>query len=192
MVVPIDDWNLLVPRASCGSMPVASNIGTVSNVTIRNAVNSVNSIMQLPGQTPDGQYVGTSLLLLSPGVLPGAVVTAAVPGNPDALPNTMFDSMSQAGQVARLRLMQLRTGGGTAAPAAGGGGIGMGSSASDDRGSYECSLTQVTPSTEAVSEPLAIGAGINGGTFAGGALAGTREISLPRKVPSRGCSPELL
>ena len=30
MVVPIDDWNLLVPRASCGSMPVASNIGTVS------------------------------------------------------------------------------------------------------------------------------------------------------------------
>jgi uncharacterized protein YhjY with autotransporter beta-barrel domain len=165
-----------------GGGSTSTNIGTVSNVTIRNAVNSVNSIMQLPGQTPDGQYVGTSLLLLSPGVLPGAVVTAAVPGNPDALPNTMFDSMSQAGQVARLRLMQLRTGGGTAAPAAGGGGIGMGSSASDDRGSYECSLTQVTPSTEAVSEPLAIGAGINGGSPQSGARVWARGYGFSSSV----------
>lgn len=166
--------------AGGGSTP--TNIGTVSNVTIRNAVNSVNSIMQLPGQTPDGQYVGTSLLLLSPRVLPGAVVTAAVPGNPDALPNTMFDSMSQAGQVARLRLMQLRTGGGTAAPAASAGAIGMGSSASEDTGSYECSLTQVTPSTEVVTEPLAIGAGINGGSPQSGARVWARGYGFSSSV----------
>ena len=58
----------------------------------------------------------------------------------------------------------------------------MGSSASDDRGSYECSLTQVTPSTEAVSEPLAIGAGINGGSPQSGARVWARGYGFSSSV----------
>jgi uncharacterized protein with beta-barrel porin domain len=165
-----------------GGGSTSTNIGTVSNVTIRNAVDSVNSIMQLPGQTPDGQYVGTSLLLLSPSVLPGAVVTAAVPGNPDALPNTMFDSMSQAGQVARLRLMQLRDGGMGDAAARVGGGVGAGASGANDTGSYQCSLTQATPSADVVSQPLAIGAGINGGSPQSGARVWARGYGFSSSV----------
>ena len=46
--------------------------------------------------------MGATLLLLAPQILPGAIVTAAVAANPDALPNTTFNGMSQAGQVAKL------------------------------------------------------------------------------------------
>ncbi|MEY4826715.1 MAG: hypothetical protein RLZZ288_266, partial [Planctomycetota bacterium] len=88
-----------------------TNIGSVNNTQLVNAVNQINATNQRPAQTSDAQYVGATLLLLSPLVLPGAIVTAAVAANPDALPNTTFNSMSQAGQVAKLRLMELRDGG---------------------------------------------------------------------------------
>ena len=147
-----------------------TNIGTVSNPQLVNAVNQINATNQRPAQTSDAQYVGATLLLLSPQVLPGAIVTAAVAANPDALPNTTFNSMSQAGQVAKLRLMELRDGGiGNAAARANGQDTFQSSDNPDDGDFRTCALDQLSPGGDTVMQPLAVNAGINGASPQDGA-----------------------
>ena len=160
-----------------------TNIGTVNNTQLTSAVTQISSIVHRTGQPTDAQYVGSTLLLLSPQVLPGAVVTAAVPANPDALPNTTFNSMSQAGQVARLRLLQLREGGlgDAAARATGGDSLGAPSAAADT-GSYACSIVEQSPGSDAVSQQLAVDAGINGASPREGARLWARGYGFYEDV----------
>lgn len=153
-----------------------TNIGTVANSSLVNAVQQLNSIGQQPGQTADGHYVVTSLLLLSPDVLPGAVVTAAVAANPDALPNTTFDSMSQAGRVAKLRLMDLRR-------ANAGASAWGGQSSSQQYPQYaSAGPIQGAASGDVVSQPLAIGAGLNGASPAEGSRFWARGYGFESTV----------
>jgi len=147
-----------------------TNIGTVSNPQLVNAVNQINATNLRPAQTSDAQYVGATLLLLSPQVLPGAIVTAAVAANPDALPNTTFNSMSQAGQVAKLRLMELRDGGiGNAAARANGQDTFQPSDNPDDGDFRTCALDQLSPGADTATQSLAVNAGINGASPQDGA-----------------------
>jgi hypothetical protein len=153
-----------------------TNIGTVNNSSLVNAVQQLNSIGQQPGQTADGHYVVSSLLLLSPDVLPGAVVTAAVAANPDALPNTTFDSMSQAGRVAKLRLMDLRR-------ADAGAAAWDGPSSTQQYPQYaSAGPMQDAAAGDVVSQPLAIGAGLNGASPAEGSRFWARGYGFESTV----------
>jgi uncharacterized protein YhjY with autotransporter beta-barrel domain len=160
-----------------------TNIGLVKNPTLVNAVNQISAIAQRPGQTPDSQYVGTALLLLSPKVLPGAVVTAAVAANPDALPNTTFNSMSQAGDVARLRLMEIRDGAiGRAAARAQGADAGSTWASDGDFDSRTCARSALQSTADVVSQPLAVDAGINGASPRDGMRAWARGYGFYESV----------
>jgi outer membrane autotransporter protein len=142
-----------------------TNIGTVSNPQLVSAVNQINSINQGAAQSADARYVGTTLLLLTPELLPGAIVTAAVAANPDALPNTTFNSMSQAGRVAKLRLMELRDDGiGRASAHANGQETFRASGDPDEFENRTCARDQLSPAADTVNQPMAVDAGINGAT----------------------------
>jgi uncharacterized protein YhjY with autotransporter beta-barrel domain len=158
-----------------------TNIGTVNNTNLVTSVNQLNTLVNAPTQTADGRFVGTSLLLLTPAVLPGAVVTAAVPANPNALPNTTFNAMTQAGQVAKLRLMQLRDGGPGAAAV-------QSASGSLDRDAYgdadyrTLSQGGVAEQGSVVSDPLAIDAAINGASPSSGSRGWARGFGFYESV----------
>ncbi|NBV62954.1 MAG: autotransporter outer membrane beta-barrel domain-containing protein [Planctomycetes bacterium] len=160
-----------------------TNIGSVNNTQLVSAVNQINAINQRPTQTSDAQYVGATLLLLTPQVLPGAIVTAAVAANPDALPNTTFNSMSQAGQVAKLRLMELRDGGiGNAAARANGQDTFQPSDNPDDGDFRTCALDQLSPGGDTAMQPLAVNAGINGASPQDGARVWGRGYGFYENV----------
>ena len=158
-----------------------TNIGTVNNSSLFTSVNQLNALVNAPGQTADGRFVGTSLLLLTPAVLPGAVVTAAVPANPNALPNTTFNAMTQAGQVAKLRLMQLRDAGpGAAAVQSASGSLDR--DASGDADYRTLSQGGVAEQGSVVSDPLAIDAAINGASPSSGSRGWARGFGFYESV----------
>jgi hypothetical protein len=160
-----------------------TNIGSVSNIQLVSAVNQINTVNQRPAQTSDAQYVGATLLLLSPEILPGAIVTAAVAANPDALPNTTFNGMSQAGQVAKLRMMELRDGGiGNAAARANGQDTFEPSGNPDEMEFRTCALDQLSPGADTVTQSLGVNAGINGASPQDGARVWGRGYGFYENV----------
>ena len=170
------------PNASItGPGTTQTNIGTVNNTNLVTSVNQLNTLVNAPTQTADGRFVGTSLLLLTPAVLPGAVVTAAVPANPNALPNTTFNAMTQAGQVAKLRLMQLRDAGpGAAAVQSASGSLDR--DASGDADYRTLSQGGVAEQGSVVSDPLAIDAAINGASPSSGSRGWARGFGFYESV----------
>lgn len=158
-----------------------TNIGTVNNTNLETSVNQLNSLVNSAGQSADGRFVGTSLLLLTPAVLPGAVVTATVPANPDALPNTTFNAMTQAGQVAKLRLMQLRDGGAGAASAQSASGS-LGRDALADADYRTLSQGGVAEQGSVVNDPLAIDAAVNGASPSSGSRGWARGFGFYESV----------
>ena len=160
-----------------------TNIGSVNNTQLQSAVNQISTINQGPAQTPDAQYVGATLLLLAPQILPGAIVTAAVAANPDALPNTTFNGMSQAGQVAKLRMMELRDGGiGNAAARANGQDTFEPLGNPDDMEFRTCALDQLSPGADTAMQSLGVNAGINGASPQDGARVWGRGYGFYESV----------
>ncbi|MFM9145904.1 MAG: autotransporter outer membrane beta-barrel domain-containing protein, partial [Phycisphaerales bacterium] len=125
-----------------GIVVVNPGIGPVTNTQINTSVSQVQTaVAPGSGATTDAKYVASALLGLPVAVLPGAVVTASVSANPTALPDVTIDSMTQAGNVAMKRLMQLRDGAlGSAAAKAGGDGAG-----SVSYGDFGAALNGPTP-----------------------------------------------
>jgi outer membrane autotransporter protein len=94
-----------------GTVVVNPGVGTVTNTQINTSVTNLQTaVAPGSGATTDAQYVASALFNLPAAVLPGAVVAAGVSANPNALPDVTIDSMTQAGNVAMKRLMQLRDG----------------------------------------------------------------------------------
>jgi hypothetical protein len=99
VIVPVDVGGTIVNRNA--------NVGVVQNQQINQSAAAMNVLAQTA--TGDTEFVATQLLLQSgPAAYASSVVAVSAPTNPYALPTTLMLGMSEAGDLAMERLMQLR------------------------------------------------------------------------------------
>jgi len=100
--------NVIVPvQVGATTINRNANVGTVQNQQINQSAAAMNLLAQT--STGDTDFVATQLLLqTSAAAYASSVVAVSAPTNPYALPTTLMLGMSEAGDVAMERLMQLR------------------------------------------------------------------------------------
>ena len=99
VIVPVDIGGTTVNRNA--------NVGIVENQQINQSAAAMNLLAQT--STGDTDFVATQLLLqTSPAAYASSVVAVSGPANPYALPTTLMLGMTETGDVAMERLMQLR------------------------------------------------------------------------------------
>ncbi len=169
-----------------------TNIGVVDNSQLNALIDQLNFTGNIAGASTDTMYVSSALLLMEASQLPGAMVTAAAPANPNALPNTTFNSMTQAGSIAKMRLMEMRGGaiGNAAALANGQDTFAAPTSIDEFSGFGERTNARdvLAQASTAVTEPAAVNAGINGSTNTDGARAWARGYGFYEDVSSQSYS----